>query len=211
MSVIPCSNCKESILNKTPTVIGQTQCTNDCPEDYICLDIIQAKCVSIQGKDDCITNAETVQGQIDNIRSYVCSHSSGGSSSCACTPGQYEITGICCTFIDEGAVPIFNIVAKPHFDWGYPLTLFVSVSTDSNIVAPMFISPRNAGIYYNTVDSVEAGTQLALNNAPISLVFGGNYSPQDGDTFIFQLTDNRGNYSNKYEFVFDALDPPTCG
>lgn len=69
---MPCKNCKDSILNKTPTVIGSPLCTGDCPEDYVCLDITPAGCVSIQGKDDCITNGDTVQEQIDNIRDYVC-------------------------------------------------------------------------------------------------------------------------------------------
>lgn len=71
----PCTNCKDSILNKTPTVIGSPLCTGDCPEDYVCLDIVQAGCVSIQGKEDCITNGETVQEQIDNIREYICNDS----------------------------------------------------------------------------------------------------------------------------------------
>ena len=68
----PCTNCKDSILNKTPTLIGSPLCNGDCPEDYVCLDITPAGCVSIQGKEDCITNGDTVQEQIDNIRDYVC-------------------------------------------------------------------------------------------------------------------------------------------
>ena len=68
----PCTNCKDSILNKTPTLIGSPLCNGDCPEEYVCLDITPAGCVSIQGKEDCITNGDTVQEQIDNIRDYVC-------------------------------------------------------------------------------------------------------------------------------------------
>ena len=68
----PCTNCKDSILNKTSTLIGSPLCNGNCPEDYVCLDITPAGCVSIQGKEDCITNGDTVQEQIDNIRDYVC-------------------------------------------------------------------------------------------------------------------------------------------
>jgi hypothetical protein len=41
----PCTNCKDNILNKTPTLIETPLCNGDCPEDYVCLDIVQAGCV----------------------------------------------------------------------------------------------------------------------------------------------------------------------
>lgn len=203
----PCSNCKESILNKTPTIIKSPLCQNDCPDDYICLDIIQAKCVSIQGREDCITDAETVQGQIDNIREYVCAHSSGDGANCPCPVGTYTITGVCTTFLNEA--PVFNLLVTPNFTWAYPTTLFVTANTDSNSAPPFLTGNHNVGAYFNTVDSVTSGTELPLDNAPFTLVFIGGYSPQDSGILTFQITDNRGNYSNKYSVAYG--DIPTCG
>lgn len=44
-----CPTCKESILSQTPSLIGQTQCTTDCPEDITCVDIIPSNCVFYSG------------------------------------------------------------------------------------------------------------------------------------------------------------------
>jgi hypothetical protein len=44
-----CPTCKESILSQTPSLIGQTQCTQTCPPDITCVDIIPSNCVFYSG------------------------------------------------------------------------------------------------------------------------------------------------------------------
>lgn len=71
---MPCVNCKKSILSQTPSLIGKAKCNSLCPEDIVCSEFEYAKCIFVEGKNDCITNGVTIQEQIDNIRSYVCSY-----------------------------------------------------------------------------------------------------------------------------------------
>ena len=44
-----CPTCKESILSQTPSLIGQTQCTQPCPPEITCVDIIPSNCVFYSG------------------------------------------------------------------------------------------------------------------------------------------------------------------
>jgi hypothetical protein len=44
-----CPSCKESILSQTPSLIGNTLCNPDCPQDITCEDIIPSNCVFYSG------------------------------------------------------------------------------------------------------------------------------------------------------------------
>lgn len=44
-----CTNCKDKILNGTPTLIGNTKCNGDCPEQIGCTDPIPSECVFFSG------------------------------------------------------------------------------------------------------------------------------------------------------------------
>jgi len=44
-----CNPCNKSIVSQTPSKIGQTQCTQPCPEEITCEDIIPSNCVFYSG------------------------------------------------------------------------------------------------------------------------------------------------------------------
>ena len=44
-----CNPCNKSILSQTPSKIGETQCTQPCPEEITCEDIIPSNCVFYSG------------------------------------------------------------------------------------------------------------------------------------------------------------------
>jgi len=44
-----CPTCKESILSQTESLIGKTQCTQPCPPEITCVDIIPSNCVFYSG------------------------------------------------------------------------------------------------------------------------------------------------------------------
>jgi len=46
-----CPTCKESIISQTPSLIGKTECTSDCPEAITCQDIIPSNCVFYSGSN----------------------------------------------------------------------------------------------------------------------------------------------------------------
>ena len=78
-----CPTCKESILNQTPSLIGQTQCNDPCPQEVTCEDFIASDCVFYSGQNlacpsgqtniayqDSVTQAiQTLHGLICNINS----------------------------------------------------------------------------------------------------------------------------------------------
>ena len=183
-----CLNCKDSILNKAPTIIGSPLCNGDCPEDYVCLDIIQAGCVAIQGKEDCIENSTTVQGQINNIREYICQLPSGGSG-CECPPNKYTINSVCAVG-DSGT---FSLNTTPLFTHTYPLSLFISLQPPSY--------PAPIGIVYTMTQGVSLGVPINVLARPIDNLVG---SP--ADEVIFQVTDNKGNYSDPFTILLGDIE-----
>lgn len=184
----PCTHCKDSILNKTPTLIGSPLCNGDCPEEYVCLDITPAGCVSIQGKEDCITNGDTVQEQIDIIREYICNT----PNSCDCPPNMYTINSVC---IDE-VTGSFILNITPLFSYLYPLTILPSISSP----------PLNVyqNMYYGAVST---NLQSVTINTPINIPLVLLGDPQIGseDIVKFQITDNKGNYSAPYIINFGNI------
>lgn len=185
----PCTNCKDSILNKTPTLIGSPLCNGDCPEEYVCLDITPAGCVSIQGKEDCITNGDTVQEQIDNIREYVCDLPT--TLNCDCQPNTYTINSVC--IYGENEYFILNVT--PNFSYLYPLVLFSTIET--TIQTPTNIP---IGIFYSSVQSTTSGIPLPVS---IFRVEGLSFNPND--ILTFKVLDNKGNYSQDFTITFSDI------
>lgn len=72
-----CPTCKESILNQTESLIGQTQCNDPCPQDIACEDIIPSNCVFYSGVNlqcsgivygDILTNAlQKIEQKLCNV------------------------------------------------------------------------------------------------------------------------------------------------
>lgn len=184
-----CKNCKDNILNKTPTLIGSPLCNGDCPEDYVCLDITPAGCVSIQGKEDCITNGDTVQEQIDNIRDYVCDLPT--TLNCDCQPNTYTINSVC--VYGENKHFILNIT--PNFTYNYPLTLFFTTTTTIS-------TPVNTpfGILYTSLNETISGTPF---NSSLFYIDGINFNPND--IITFKVSDNKGNYSQDFTITFSDI------
>lgn len=76
-----CPTCKESILNQTESLIGQTQCNDPCPQDIACVDIIPSNCVFYSGPNlSCpslnINYGDTITVALNKIFQTVCQ--SGG-------------------------------------------------------------------------------------------------------------------------------------
>ena len=46
-----CPTCNSSILSQTPSLIGETQCTQNCPPETNCTDIYPAKCIYYSGSN----------------------------------------------------------------------------------------------------------------------------------------------------------------
>lgn len=51
MSHINCPDCKDSIVSRTVSKIGTTQCTENCPEDITCPDIRPSNCAFYSGSN----------------------------------------------------------------------------------------------------------------------------------------------------------------
>ena len=74
-----CPTCKESILNQTPSLIGQTQCNSPCPQEVTCEDFIASDCVFYSGPNlACpsgqtnITNGDSVTEAIETLYDLIC-------------------------------------------------------------------------------------------------------------------------------------------
>lgn len=88
------ANCGgRSICDKTSSIIGQPQCTSDCPEDYGCTDIIQAGCVSMLPITSCIPNADTLQEYLTNMATIVCTNQTPSGSTLVAVDAQDTCPG----------------------------------------------------------------------------------------------------------------------
>lgn len=81
-----CPTCKESILSQTPSLIGQTQCTTDCPEDITCEDIIPSNCVFYSGAtlscpsgNTSVNYGDTVTVALNKMYQLICQNSTSNT------------------------------------------------------------------------------------------------------------------------------------
>lgn len=49
-----CDGCKDSILNKTPSIIPDPLCQNECSDDVQCADVLYDKCILLSQDYDCL-------------------------------------------------------------------------------------------------------------------------------------------------------------
>lgn len=66
-------NCGGSpIFNNQGTRIGQPNCT-DCPSEFDCTDVLQAKCVSLTIPESCLSNVpDNMQEFVELVLDYIC-------------------------------------------------------------------------------------------------------------------------------------------
>ena len=81
-----CPTCKESILSQTPSLIGKTQCTSNCPEDITCVDIIPSNCVFYSGAtlscpsgSTSVVYGDTVTVALNKMYQLICQNSTSNT------------------------------------------------------------------------------------------------------------------------------------
>lgn len=123
---------------------------------------------------------------------------SGGN--CDCPPKKYEILDVCKN-LDFG---MYIITYQPLFTYNNPLTIFPTVSCSTNpTIFPFNLNHSNFGVSFTT-------EQQVINNIDYTTMYlfmgGDNFN--DNDVLNFQITDNKGNYSDPYSITFS--DIPIC-
>lgn len=105
-----------------------------------------------------------------------------GSGGCDCPPNKYEIVDIC----NDITNLLIKITVNPLFTYTTPLTLFTTLY-------PYVIGYPDVavGITYVTVPEVVLNSNIILTFG----VGGGVITDQDMN---FQITDNKGNYSDVF-------------
>ena len=100
-----CPTCKESIISQTPSLIGQTQCTTDCPEDITCEDIIPSNCVFYSGSqlicpsgNTSVDYGDTITVALGKMYDLICQNST--SCTVAVTPDD-----TCCGYLGNSGLP----------------------------------------------------------------------------------------------------------
>lgn len=91
-----CPTCKESIISQTPSLIGKTECTSDCPEAITCQDIIPSNCVFYSGNNlSCsgIAFGDTVTIAISKLDAAICQ---GSTQKCTVS---IDIKDTCCSYL----------------------------------------------------------------------------------------------------------------
>lgn len=64
-----CKNCKENILSETKSLIGNTRCTGDCPENVVCQDLIPSSCIYYSGESLPCADIQYTERLTDVIKS----------------------------------------------------------------------------------------------------------------------------------------------
>lgn len=77
-----CPNCKDSILNNSGSIIGNSRCNPDCPETIGCADIIPADCVTITRDVACsnIGIGGTLMDYLEDVCNTCCTPPAGGAN-----------------------------------------------------------------------------------------------------------------------------------
>lgn len=94
-----CTDCKDSIISQTPSLIPGTKCNGDCPEEITCLDIIGSNCVFYSGANlTCseINYGDTITEAIVKINAKLCEQDSCGVKVTSTDP--------CCGFLESKIV-----------------------------------------------------------------------------------------------------------
>lgn len=91
-----CPTCKDSIVDRTPSLIGETQCTSNCPQEITCLDIQPSSCVFYSGSNlSCsgINYGDTLSLAISKINDVLCE--TGGCKV------KVSSTDNCCEYLES--------------------------------------------------------------------------------------------------------------
>lgn len=81
-----CPTCKESIISQTPSLIGNTVCNPDCPEDISCEDIIPSNCVFYSGAtlscpsgNTSVNYGDTITVALNKMYQLICQNSTSNT------------------------------------------------------------------------------------------------------------------------------------
>jgi len=121
-------------------------------------------------------------------------------SNCDCPPKAYQILDICKN-TDTNTI---TVTYEPHFTYNYPLTIFTSLSCATTST----VFPYNTN-HYNYGNSYTTQSEMITNIDYVTIyTFLDGMLFSDRDVLTFQVTDNKGNYSEPYSINFS--DIPTC-
>ena len=188
-----CVNCNDTLFNGQNSIIPKPIC-KDCGEIQVCEDgILATDCVYSIKALPCIGSeaGEQLSSILDKVETYICSQSPSGNTDC-CTPKTYTINSVC---KGEGG-NYYTINATPNFTHTTPLTVFVSIKSDGDVL----LNVVQLSLLGNTFQNVAIG--VAINN-----YFSFFDTPLTGN-LTFQITDNLGNYSEP--FIINSDDIVIC-
>ena len=99
-----CPTCKESILSQTPSLIGNTLCNPDCPQDITCEDIIPSNCVFYSGAtlscpsgNTSVPYGVTITEALNTMYQLICQNST------SCTV-SIDANDTCCGYLGDKLV-----------------------------------------------------------------------------------------------------------
>lgn len=113
-----------------------------------------------------------------------------GSGGCDCPPNKYEIVDICNDEINS----LIKITINPLFSYSNPLTIFTTLNPFVNGYPDVSI-----GITYTTVQEVVLNTNIVLT-------FGIGEGVLTDQDMNFQITDNKGNYSDIFTILGSQIN-----
>lgn len=183
-----CPTCKESIISQTPSLIGQTQCTTDCPEDITCVDIIPSNCVFYSGAtlscpsgNTSVNYGDTVTVALGKMYNLICQNSTSNTVQITANDTCYGYlaskitsTSLDITISNPGACEKLNIEEKCWDPW-----------TAANLLNGFTNFPSGQPVEYSSIKgcsvklrgrfsrtSLSSGTytifKLPLNRAPLN-------------------------------------------
>ena len=108
-----CPTCKESIISQTPSLIGKTECTSDCPEAITCQDIIPSNCVFYSGSNlSCsgVVFGDTVTVAINKLDAAICQ---GSTQKCRVS---IDFNDTCCNYLGGKLIAGTGITITRNID-----------------------------------------------------------------------------------------------
>lgn len=198
--------CKPTPCNKC--IPCQEPCAPKCNEECLgCETEITDECVRLSEEVECLElpKGTPYSDVIQKVAEEICAlKDSEGDGNCPCPVATYTITGVCKGLVNS--TPIIYVQLTPNFTWNFPVTLFTSANINNSDAAVIFRGDYLSGTYYNTVQNVTSGIPIPTGEVPFCVIYAGDVAVTDSDELIFQVTDNRGNYSNKFTILYRNIN-----